>query len=443
MTRVQGDLKIITGTAEAVTEVWVRSKVSRPVPGGWLMDTSDHRPVFDGKVDLELLPGACVLVAVSSGLPGETVDLIVPESGTASLEACIRAAESAGDLERDALDELRRDFGAWLDEARASVSAAGESAKAAKADADRAESSADSAGSSASGAKSSADAAKGAADAAGKSASAAASSASAAKADAGKAATSATNAGKSATAAKADADRAEGVVDSVRWDDDKLTVAGKTSPSLRGEKGDKGEPGGVRGVAIEGDGADPEAAGNMALALGWGANAKSAQATAVGIGAQAGGAQATAVGIGAQAGGAQATAVGSNAQAGGDYAAAVGSNAQAGGDYAAAVGIGAQATATLATAVGAGHKVTTPAETHIGVTKDYTDALDTPPSRVVLHGTAETTLEPTKPGHLVGKGYVDSAVAEARALVETRAVVKQVSTPPSSFEPGVLYVIPE
>lgn len=348
MTRVQGDLKIITGTAEAVTEVRVRSKVSRPVPGGWLMDMSDRRPVFDGKVDLELLPGACVLVAISGGLPSEAVDLIVPESGTASLEACIRAAEAAGDLERDALDELRRDIGAWIDEARASVGAAdgsakaakaeagkaatsatnadksaaaaagsasaaktsadnagksasaadgsataadksrsdassfansaksasesatssaqsaadsagaakadagkaatsatgaSNSAKAAKADADRAKTNADSASTSASGAKSSADAAKGSADSAGKSATAAASSAKAAKADAGKAATSATNASKSATSAKADADRAVGVVDSVQWNGDKLTVAGKTSPSLRGEKGDKGEKG--------------------------------------------------------------------------------------------------------------------------------------------------------------------------------------------------------
>lgn len=348
MTRVQGDLKIITGTAEAATEVRVRSKVSRPVPGGWLMDMSDRRPVFDGKVDLELLPGACVLVAISGGLPSEAVDLIVPESGTATLEACIRAAESAGDLERDALDELRRDFGAWIDDARASVSAAGESAsaakaeagkaatsatnadksataaagsasaakssadsagksasaadgsakaadksrsdassfansaksasesatasaqsaadsagaakadagkaatsatgasdsaKAAKADADRAKSSADSANTSASGAKSSADAAKGAADSAGKSASAAASSASAAKADASKAATSATNASKSATSAKSEADRAATIASSTSWDGDKLTVNGKTSPSLTGPRGLKGEPG--------------------------------------------------------------------------------------------------------------------------------------------------------------------------------------------------------
>ncbi|MGJ4102518.1 hypothetical protein ACN4C7_10945, partial [Corynebacterium macclintockiae] len=309
MTRVQGDLKIITGTAEAVTEVWVRSKVSRPVPGGWLMDTSDRRPVFDGKVDLELLPGACVLVAISGGLPSEAVDLIVPESGTASLEACIRAAESAGDLERDALDELRAEVAKAIDGALGSASAAASSAKAAKTDADRAKSSADSASTSASGAK-------GSADAASKSASAAASSASAAKTDAGKAATSATNADKSATSAKADADRAVGVVDSVQWDGDRLTVAGKTSPSLRGEKG---EPGGVRGFAIEGEGTDPQATGSKSLALGWSAVGKDTYSAAVGYGSQAGGDYAAAVGSSAQAGGTSSAAVGYGSQAGGDY----------------------------------------------------------------------------------------------------------------------------
>ena len=34
-------------------------------------------------------------------------------------------------------------------------------------------------------------------------------------------------------------------------------------------------------------------------------------------------------------------------------------------------------------------------------------------------------------------------LAEVRALAESRAVVKQVTTPPDSPEPGVLYVIPE
>lgn len=56
-------------------------------------------------------------------------------------------------------------------------------------------------------------------------------------------------------------------------------------------------------------------------------------------------------------------------------------------------------------------------------------------------------VAPQQPYHVTHKKYVDdqdkSTLAEARALVETRAVVKQVTSPPSTQEPGVLYVIPE
>lgn len=514
MTRVQGDLKIITGTAEAVTEVWVRSKVARPVPGGWLMTTNDRKPVFGGKVDLELLPGACVLVAVSSGLPGETVELIVPESGTASLEACIRAAEAAGDLERDALDELRRDFGAWIDEARASVGAAdgsakaakaeadkakgsadaagksataaagsasaaktsadnasksaaaadgsataadksrsdassfansaksasesatssaqsaadsasaakadagkaatsatgaSDSAKAAKADADRAKSSADSASTSASGAKGSADTAKESADAAGKSATEAASSASAAKTDAGKAATSATNASKSATSAKADADRAVGVVDSVRWDDDKLTVAGKTSPGLRGPKGDPGD--GTRGVAINGDGTDPQATGANSLALGWGANAKETRSGAIGYGAQAEGSFSISVGDKAKARGNQSIAVGDGADAAPPLSTAIGSGAAVltGHDYSTAIG----------TRVG----TTAPKQTRIGNTDSS--------YHVSLAGDVRLTQEPSRDDNAATKKYVDTAV-NGKADASHKHTLADVTNAPNS-----------
>ncbi|MGJ4099723.1 hypothetical protein [Corynebacterium macclintockiae] len=357
MTRVQGDLKIITGTAEAATEVRVRSKVSRPVPGGWLMDMSDRRPVFDGKVDLELLPGACVLVAISGGLPSEAVDLIVPESGTATLESCIRAAEAAGDLERDALDELRRDFGAWIDEARASVGAADGSAKAAKAEADKAKGSADAAGKSATSADSSASAAKTSADSAGKSATAAASSASAAKADAGKAATSATEASNSAKSAKADADRAEGVVDSVDWHNDRLLVMGKASPPLTGPRGEKGEPG-TSGAST------------------WEAIA--------------------------------------------------------------------------------GKPTKFPPESHKHKMADISDLPQVSPygdPNTIMqrsssgHAILNANATPTSIAHVTHKKYVDdrdaATLAEAKALVESRATVKQVTSPPATFEPGVLYVIPE
>lgn len=341
MTRVQGNLKIVTGTADDVTEVWVRAARARPVTGGWLMTADDHHPVSGGVVDLELLPGACVLVAVTAGEPGEKVEMIVPDSGTATLEACIRAAESAGELERNALDELRLDMAAWIDEARKSVARAEGSEKAASISAKSAATSADAAKGSATAAaassktaaasessaassarqaaasassaktdagassKSATEAAASATSAsqsataseksaaaaqesaenattaageavearqttwsyrtaamdardkaaesaasaaasetaAGASATAAAGSASAAKTDAGKAASSAAAAGRSATAAKADADRAANVAASTSWSGDRLTVNGKTSPSLTGPRGEKGAPG--------------------------------------------------------------------------------------------------------------------------------------------------------------------------------------------------------
>ena len=52
---------------------------------------------------------------------------------------------------------------------------------------------------------------------------------------------SASDAAGSAESAKADADRAERVASTTSWSGDKLTVFGKTSPSLRGPKGDPGD----------------------------------------------------------------------------------------------------------------------------------------------------------------------------------------------------------
>ena len=54
------------------------------------------------------------------------------------------------------------------------------------------------------------------------------------------------------------------------------------------------------------------------------------------------------------------------------------------------------------------------------------------------------TYPPEPHTHDVGSidGLGDE-LAEVRALAETRAVVRQVADPPSDYEPGVLYVIPE
>lgn len=94
------------------------------------------------------------------------------------------------------------------------------------------------------------------------SASGAKGSATAASSSASKAATSEQNAAKSASAAatsassaKSDADRAANIASSTSWSGDKLTVNGKTSPSLTGPKGDQGPQGdpGPKGTVEPGE----------------------------------------------------------------------------------------------------------------------------------------------------------------------------------------------
>lgn len=67
--------------------------------------------------------------------------------------------------------------------------------------------------------------------------------------------TAKSDAEKSAASAKQDADRAATIADSTSWDGDKLTVNGKTSPSLTGPKGDQGPQGdpGPKGTVEPGE----------------------------------------------------------------------------------------------------------------------------------------------------------------------------------------------
>ncbi|MDK8809083.1 hypothetical protein [Corynebacterium striatum] len=123
--------------------------------------------------------------------------------------------------------------------ARRFEDAASKYAAAAKVSQDAAKGSEDVAAQSASAADVSAKAAKASQDAA-------AGSASDAKTSQSAAATFAGNAKKAEDAAKAAQARSEEIASSTSWDGDRLTVNGKTSPSL---KGDKGEPGSVENVS--------------------------------------------------------------------------------------------------------------------------------------------------------------------------------------------------
>ena len=182
--------------------------------------------------------------AVAEGVAGEALSDAREYAGTV-----------AGAMER--FEELGRQTAADRVSAGESAGAAGEAAASAAGSAGEAGESASSAASSAGAAESHAKRAESHANEAGAHASAANESAKSASASAEAAAGSSDTAGReadratdqaraastSAGEASTHADRAESVVDTVRWDDDRLTVAGKTSPSLRGPKGDRGAQG--------------------------------------------------------------------------------------------------------------------------------------------------------------------------------------------------------
>ena len=156
------------------------------------------------------------------------------------------ASEAASKASEAFAEAAKQSSEASAGSAEASAGSAGEaeqSATAAASSAGVAESHAKRAGSHANEAGSHASAASESAKSASTSAEAAAGSSDTARREADRATEQARAASTSAGEASTHADRAEGVVDSVSWDDDRLTVAGKTSPSLRGPKGDRGAPG--------------------------------------------------------------------------------------------------------------------------------------------------------------------------------------------------------
>ena len=154
------------------------------------------------------------------------------EAASKASEAFAKAAKQSSEASAGSAEASAGSAG----EAEQSATAAASSAGVAESHAKRAGSHANEAGSHASAASESAKSAS-------TSAEAAAGSSDTARREADHATEQARAASTSAGEASNHADRAESVVDSVSWDDDRLTVAGKTSPSLRGPKGDRGERG--------------------------------------------------------------------------------------------------------------------------------------------------------------------------------------------------------
>lgn len=242
---------------------------------GGLVSTAPRRVYLTGgKAAVEVEPGPlAVEFCVRNIKDSSTREFVVPAGGgslgsllAASLDYEPVVVTRLQELIESARDAAERLSGAALsseekadssakaakrfeDAASKYAAAAKVSQDAAKGSEDVAAQSASAADVSAKAAKASQDAATGSASSAKQSESNAASSKNAAARSASDAAISAGNAEKSAGAAKAAQARSEEIATSTSWDGDKLTVNGKTSPSLRGPKGEKGETGSVENVS--------------------------------------------------------------------------------------------------------------------------------------------------------------------------------------------------
>ncbi|MFW9228539.1 hypothetical protein [Corynebacterium striatum] len=249
MPSVSGSLVFVTSRPSAVSEVWVRARDVRTSAQGVVVESNDRIPVVGGVVSFEVLPGPAVLTLVEAGRPVDTIPIVVGDAPEQSLMDVVDAALIVDESQASVIESLAAGVVADAHAAAASAAAAKESQVASSSSASAAEGSASAADVSAKAAKASQDEAAGSASSAKQSESDAAEFKNAADSSASDAAISAGNAKKSEDAAKAAQARSEEIATSTSWDGDKLTVNGKTSPSLTGPPGPKGDTGSVENVS--------------------------------------------------------------------------------------------------------------------------------------------------------------------------------------------------
>lgn len=226
MPTVKGNLLFVSSRAAQVSEVWVRAPRVRTHVEGVVTTGNDRFPVDGGDVSFTAVPGPAVLALISQGRAVDTIPILVGDASTQTLRQVVSAAKVADDATQREIEKLAAQAVELVDSSVAN-------AKKAQDGASRAETAEGNA-------KWSAELATSYSDSAGQASSAASSSASNAATSESNAAKSASQAAGSAESAKADADRAANIASSTSWNGDKLTVNGKTSPSLRGPKGDSG-----------------------------------------------------------------------------------------------------------------------------------------------------------------------------------------------------------
>lgn len=258
MATVKGNLLFVSSRAAHVSEVWVRAKRVRPTSGGVVTTGNDRFPVdSSGSVTLTVLEGPAVLSLISQGRPVDTIPILVGSRSSYSLEDVVSAAELTDTSTQRELERLAADIKSLMESSASDRQAAASSARQAASSASAAKTYESNAAGSASRASSSASSASTDASRAEKARSDTSAvmsqtnelmtRAQQAATDAGGSANTAKqsekNAASSASEARSHADRAGKIAESTSWSGDRLTVNGKTSPSLTGPKGDPGPKG--------------------------------------------------------------------------------------------------------------------------------------------------------------------------------------------------------
>lgn len=264
MATVKGNILFVSSRAAHVSEVWVRAKRVRPTSGGVVTTGNDRFPVESGgSVTLTVLEGPAVLSLISQGRPVDTIPILVGSKSSYSLEDVVSAAELTDTSTQRELERLAADIQSLIDSSAADRRAAASSASQAKSSASAAKTSETNAADSAKKAKADAQLATDMSAFVGQAQAQAEISANKAKNSELAARTSESNAASSAhrvkeseataqgyvSDARSHADRAGKIAESTSWSGDRLTVNGKTSPSLtgpRGPRGDKGQDGEVK-----------------------------------------------------------------------------------------------------------------------------------------------------------------------------------------------------
>nr|DAI75416.1 MAG TPA: hypothetical protein [Caudoviricetes sp.] len=238
MPTIKGNLMFVSSRAAQVSEVWVRAPRVRTHVEDVVTTGNDRFPVKGGEVSFTAVPGPAVLALISQGRAVDTIPILVGDASTQTLRQVVSAAKIADDATQREIEKLAAQAVELVDSsvanAKKAQDAAGEAGRYKKymeLNWPKIESS-------------TRDAVTAKVESA-QSAYNAAASERAAKNSASRASTSEEN-------AKRDADRAARIADSTSWDGDRLTVNGKTSPSLRGPKGDPGASGASTWADISG-----------------------------------------------------------------------------------------------------------------------------------------------------------------------------------------------